>query len=366
MKRLKTISITILSTCVFVCAFNPTMGHGDEEDGHTHDTDSTKVETKVSGFIDAYYAYDLTNQSSTTSRLPFIYNFNRNNSLSINLATLKLEAESDQFHANITGQFGDYVTDNVGGEPTELRNLFEAYGGFKWGQVWIDAGIFGSNIGFESAISTENLTLTRSMVAENSPYYLSGVRATYQPNDKWTFVAVLSNGWQNMLDVNGHKAFGTQVTYEPSEHVLINHSTFIGDENLSGSTDWRIFNDVYTVLTFGKVTAIGCVDYGIQGSSSWLGLAGLMQYKMGEKTSLGLRGEYFDDPDGIVSSYGATGFSGFNVTGASINFDCQATKNTVWRLEGRTFMSPDNVYSDNNGNATNMNVALITSLAFKF
>ena len=35
--------------------------------------------------------------------------------------------------------------------------------------LWLDAGIFVSHIGLESANSRDNLTLTRSIMADNSP-----------------------------------------------------------------------------------------------------------------------------------------------------------------------------------------------------
>jgi hypothetical protein len=50
--------------------------------------------------------------------------------------------------------------------------------------LWLDAGIFGSHMGFESALSIDNPTLTKSFVAENSPYYWSGAKLTYHIGEK--------------------------------------------------------------------------------------------------------------------------------------------------------------------------------------
>ena len=132
-------------------------------------TSSLKV--NLEGFLDVYYAYDF-DDASKQDRQSYIFNHNRNNTFSFNLALLKLTAETDNFRSNITFQLGDYVHYNLAHEPNALKNVFEAYGGVKIAKkVWVDVGVFSSNLGFESAISTENISLTRSLVAESSPYY---------------------------------------------------------------------------------------------------------------------------------------------------------------------------------------------------
>ena len=66
--------------------------------------------------------------------------------------------------------------------PDLARNIQEAYVGYRvTDKLWIDEGIYFSHIGFESWISRDNWTYTRSLDAEFTPYYQSGVKATYQP-----------------------------------------------------------------------------------------------------------------------------------------------------------------------------------------
>jgi hypothetical protein len=52
-----------------------------------------------------------------------------------------------------------------------LKNIYEANVGIslnKKNNLWVDAGVMPSHIGFESAISMDNWYLTRSLLAENS------------------------------------------------------------------------------------------------------------------------------------------------------------------------------------------------------
>jgi hypothetical protein len=80
-----------------------------------------------------------------------------------------------------------------------------------------------SHIGFESAISKDCFTLTRSILADNSPYFESGAKISYSSdNGKWFVSGLVLNGWQRIQRVNGNStvAFGHQLTYRPTEKLL--------------------------------------------------------------------------------------------------------------------------------------------------
>ena len=118
----------------------------------------------VSGFADIFYVYDL-NQPQGNSRQPFLFNHNRHNEFNLNLGILKIELENAKYRTNIALQTGTYANDNYAAEPSLLKNIFEANIGIslnKKNNLWLDAGILTSHIGFESAISMDNMTVTSS------------------------------------------------------------------------------------------------------------------------------------------------------------------------------------------------------------
>lgn len=89
-----------------------------------------------------------------------------------------------------------------------------------------------SHIGFESAISKDCWTLTRSILAENLPYYEAGTRLSYTTkNEKWYLIALLLNTGQRIRQepCNNKPAFGTQATYSPTDRFSIKWSTFTGN-----------------------------------------------------------------------------------------------------------------------------------------
>ena len=143
----------------------------------------------VSGVVDFFYGYDF-NQPEGKMRLPFLCNHNRHNQLTLNLGLIKIAMTKGQFRSNVALHAGAYSVDNYADEPGILKHIYEANAGVllsKKGNVWLDAGVFPSHIGFESAISTDNLTLTRSILAENTPYFLTGGKVSFQPSEKWFF-----------------------------------------------------------------------------------------------------------------------------------------------------------------------------------
>jgi hypothetical protein len=122
-----------------------------------------------SGYVDAYYAYDF-NQPDDHLRPSFLYNHNRHNEFNINLAYIKGAYSSNRTRANLAIMAGTYAQYNMAESPL-LQHIFEANVGIKLSQkhdIWLDAGILPSHIGFESAVSKDCWTLTRSILAENS------------------------------------------------------------------------------------------------------------------------------------------------------------------------------------------------------
>lgn len=162
------------------------------------DSVTTKNPLTISGYIESYYTYDF-NKPADNNRPGFIYSHNRHNEFNLNLGFIRGSYTTDKVRGNLALAAGTYMNANYAAEPGVLKNIYEANAGFKIGKknLWLDAGIFPSHIGFESAIGKDNWTLTRSIVADNSPYYEAGAKLTFTTdNNKWVFSGLALNGWQ--------------------------------------------------------------------------------------------------------------------------------------------------------------------------
>ena len=142
----------------------------------TPETDAPKV--TFSGSAEIFYSYDF-NQPENHIRQPFLYSYNRHNEFNLNLGLVKANYSSENVRANLALMAGTYAQDNLSAEQDALKLINEANVGFKISKtknIWIDAGIMPSHIGWESAIGKDNMNLTRSLAAENSPYFETGAK----------------------------------------------------------------------------------------------------------------------------------------------------------------------------------------------
>ena len=228
----------------------------------------------LSAYAEAYYSFDLA-QPDDHLRPGFFYSYNRHNEVNLNMGMIKLAYAKNNVRGNFSLMAGTYAQYNLAAEPELLRNVFEANAGVKLSKsknLWLDAGIMPSHIGFESAIGKDCWNLTRSILADNTPYYEAGVRVSYtSDNGKWYASGLLLNGWQRIARVDGNNtpAFGTQLTYKPNSKTTLNWSTFVGNDKPDTVSQWRIFNNLYAQLQitdrFGVI--VGC-DIGVEQAAS--------------------------------------------------------------------------------------------------
>lgn len=339
-----------------------------------HAQDSTQTgKVTFSGYAEAYYSYDFNNPANHL-KPGVMYSYNRHNELNLNLGLVKANYTSDRVRGNVAIMAGTYAEYNLAAEASLLQHVYEANVGVRIGKnLWVDAGIMPSHIGFESAIGKDCYNLTRSMQADNSPYYEAGAKITWNPNEKWALSAMYLNGWQRIRRVDGNQtpALGTQVTFKPSDKVTVNYSTFIGNDKPDSIRQMRYFNNLYGIFTItGKFSLIAGLDYGFEqkekGSSDmnqWYSAVAIARYAFTGKLALAGRVEFYSDEHGVIISTGTP--NGFKTAGYSLNLDVMPVSNVMFRLEGRLLDSEDEVFLKDN-EPKNSNASVTAALAFSF
>jgi len=331
---------------------------------------------KLSVYVEAYHSYDF-NKPVYNTRPAFFYSHNRHNEFNLNLGLLKGSYQAGRARVNLSLGAGTYMNANYAAETGVLKNIYEANAGVKISKkknLWIDAGIFASHIGFESAIAKDCWVLTRSILAENSPYFESGAKITYtSDNNKWVVSGLLLNGWQRIKRVEGNSAmsYGTQLQYKPSSGVLINYSTFIGTDKPDSARQWRCFQNLYGIFNVtGKVGIITGVDIGSEqkakGSShmyTWYSPVLILKYVINVNWAVAARGEYYRDRNNVIIAGGTS--NGFGASAFSFNLDYAPVNNALIRIEARTLKSKYNVFVKGNG-LINNNSFITSSIAVWF
>ena len=334
----------------------------------------------VDGYVETYYVYDF-NKPESNTRPGFIYSFNRHNEINLNLGFIRGSYHTDNVRAKLAVMSGTYANANLVAEPGVLKNVFEANAGVKVSagkDLWIDAGIFGSHVGFESAIGKGCWNLTRSILADNTPYYEAGVRMSYTTDDgKWFLSGLVLNGWQRIQRVEGNSlpSFGTQITLKPNDAITLNSSTFIGTDKPDSVRQMRYFHNFYGIFQVAeKVGLTVGFDYGIEqekpetsATSAWYSPVAIVRFTLSSKVAVAVRGEYYNDKNEImirlVSRNGTA--NGFKTTGVSANLDYHLRPNAVWRFEVRRFGSQNEIF-DKEGEPSKTNTSVSTSLAVSF
>lgn len=342
-----------------------------QEETKEETKEESKVKVDFSGYLETFYGYDF-NKPTAATRLDWIYNHSRHNEFSINMGMLRSSITYENIYANIAIQAGTYVDDNYTAESLKL--FHEAFIGVYLDsdkKHIVEAGIMPSYIGFESASTFSNLTLTRSIMAESSPFYFTGVKYNYIPNDKWSLAFVTTNGWQRIEKPNNKAlpTFGTQIMYSPNDKMTINWSTFIGDEPIGATVlRTRYFNNLF--LDYGwndKWRSILGFDMGYQRNfagddfQDWKTVTFITQYAVSEKWNVAARAEYFEDQENVIVGVGAP----FEVFGASFNVDFIPNSKLKLRTEAKWFDSKEPIFNKGIG-TTNSNFFVSTSLAFEF
>jgi len=339
-------------------------------------TEESKNPLKISGYIETYYTYDFGNPPDH-NRPGFVYAYNRHNEVNLSIGYIKAAYETETVRASLALMAGTYANANLAAEPGVLKNVYEAYAGVKISKtknLWVDAGIFASHIGFESAVGKDCWTLTRSILADNSPYFETGAKISYSSdNEKWFVSGLILNGWQRIQRVDGNNtpAFGHQLTFTPNSKITLNSSSFIGNDSPDSTRKMRYFHNLYGQFQLHEnIDLLLGFDIGVQQKSkqsstysTWYSPVVIVKYSATDKVSISARGEYYSDENGVIIATGT--LNGFKTFGYSFNLDFNILENVVWRVEGRTLRSRDEIFTLDNQPSKD-NYFVTTALAIKF
>ena len=255
------------------------------------------------GFVDAYYGFDF-NHDNTNVRPYFLYAHNRQNEFTVNNAVLGARYDDGRVRGSLSLHAGTYVSANYASEDPVLKHIYEAYAGFRpFKKAWLDLGIFTSHIGFESAREQRQLdALTRSIMAENSPYYESGARFTYEVGPKLT----LTRAGAQWLAEHSRKQPGQGPGHPDSvaahgEDSAKQQPRFTAMSSPRDSLiRRRYFHDFYiTYAAAARLNLALVFDVGKQqsafhkGYDTWHAGSAFVKYKLAEQFSTTLRGEYY-------------------------------------------------------------------------
>jgi len=213
----------------------------------------------------------------------------------------------------------------------------------------LDVGKFVTPHGAEVIEAKDNWNYSRSLLfALAIPYYHSGVRATYAPNDRVAFMGTIVNGWNNVVENNGGKTLGVQVALKPVPALSIVQNYMAGPEQPDNTSDWRKLSDTtVTYVVNPRFTVMGNYDHGsdtVAGARArWQGIAGYARLQVNDLVAIAPRLEWYDDPTGFTT--GAVQ----RLKEATCTLELKPADSFSWRIEYRSDVSDSPVFKTRGG-----------------
>jgi hypothetical protein len=200
------------------------------------------------------------------------------------------------------------MVSSAGDDPFDITEAYMSYTAPVGKGLRIDFGKFVTYHGAEVIEAIDNPNYSRSFLFNYAiPFTHTGVKAGYTFSDTVSASLHIVNGWDNSTDNNSGKTLGLSIGLTPSEKIsgYINYMT--GPEKNDNTRDNRSLLDlVATIKPIKPLSFILNYDYGQEdhstlsgGTATWSGIAGIVKYDFSDTYSLAVRGEYFDDQDGV-------------------------------------------------------------------
>ena len=316
-----------------------------------------------SGYVDAYYAH-YSDSMPINTQSKFADVCARNNTFGLNIFQLSCQYNSNKLRAIATLHFGD-IPLNAGSSTyntntsSSFNYIQEANIGFKVNKyIWIDAGFFKTHIGTESLLPKENICNSVSVITFYEPWFQSGVKISYAPNEQLFFCIHLLNGYNTFVETNKKKNLGITATYALGTKGSIGYFNIIGDETPdsinSAKSHIRFLNNfVFNYQLTKELKMVLGFDYVSQQNSSltnaneaaviYSGIA-TFKYQLQPKMAIYARYEMYNDASGMLSGVIhdiKNTITGYKLNGFTGGIEYKPTDNSYVRLESRYLIMDD-------------------------
>ncbi|HEU4990852.1 MAG TPA: outer membrane beta-barrel protein [Gemmatimonadaceae bacterium] len=147
------------------------------------------------------------------------------------------------------------------------------------------------------------------------PYTETGAELDVKLDPRWDAELRVSNGWDQVTDVNQGKTVTGRLGITPDNKTLLAIAGYIGPEQAGNNTNERAGADVVASRRLTPATtAVVQLDYGVEAHAAagarqaqWSGAGMWLTYDVAPAATLALRGDYMNDRDGARTS-GVLGF----------------------------------------------------------
>lgn len=270
--------------------------------------------TELNGFLSAGYNYNFNTPGGQAIDLrPFN---DTHDSFALELAQLVFHRDAEEpgsagFRLDLN--FGYTVPAAIhsaganSSDDFDIRQAYISYMAPVGKGLRLDFGKFVTDHGLEVIEGYEgwNWNYSRSFLFYFTiPFTHTGLRATYEVDDRITLSGAIVNGWDNVKDNNTAKSLHLHAALSLADESTVNVKYMAGPEQDDDTGNWRHLFNLNLSTAIGKALVMADLVYGKEedvpgiGDSTWSGVAGYIRYPLSEKFFLNARAEVFSDDDG--------------------------------------------------------------------
>jgi len=200
------------------------------------------------------------------------------------------------------------LVSSAGDDPFDVTEAYISYNAAVGKGLRFDVGKMVTYFGAEVIEAIDNPNYSRSLLFNYAiPFTHTGLKTSYGFTDALSASFHIVNGWDNSTDNNSGKCVGMSVGYAPAEVFSGYVNLMTGPEKSDNNRDNRTLVDlVATIKPIKPLSIILNYDDAQEdhsaasgGTAKWSGIAGIVKYDINDTYSVAVRGESFDDKDGV-------------------------------------------------------------------
>lgn len=330
--------------------------------GQASDSSAAAPPVVVGGFVDAYYCY---NFGDPPTRLNRLRNFDvTHNQFVLSTAEVSMTKAASPVGFRVDLDFGptnDLVQSNATGSVANVGQAYVTYVAPLGRGITIDAGKFVTHMGMEVIKAKDDYNYSRSLLfALSIPYYHLGARASYAVSDALTLNGYLLNCY-NGAPTDGNKTFGLEGTLAATR-TLTMIVNWIGGPAFPDSVSKKFRNVCELIAALQASDRLLVAVDGVYGEDNlpsgtvlWKGIAAYARYALGDPSTVTVRGEVYQDPQGFTSG------TPQELKEVTLTYEFKGLANLVIRAEYRYDWSDAVVYDGIAGAITRRNQSTLAA-----
>ncbi len=272
----------------------------------SQDSTDKKGELTLSGSVDAYYRYNFSNVKDYGATNNYTSFTNSQNSFELGMASIRADYSYGKVSATMDLGVGTRAVEFSYAETGILQAIKQAYVSYAPSdKVKFTMGKWGTHVGYEVLDPQFNRNYSMSYMFSYGPFSHTGIKAEFVLGDHFGLMAGVANP-SDMISASFAKKYilGQFSASFDKFSAYLNYvggkDSDNGSDNQVGLTATATITDKFSIGYDGTVRF-----YKPEGgsSNSWWGSALYLNVDPSEKFGITLRGEYFDDSDGVITYY---------------------------------------------------------------